>query len=59
MIYATDFDRNAATPGQQACQDKGFFRRCGNTILHGVIGLVLTAGVFIAVGGAALAALAK
>lgn len=56
MIYATDIDRNAAP--DQPCKDKsGFFRRCGNTILHSVIGLVLTAGVFIAVGGAALAAL--
>ena len=58
MIYATDIDRNAAP--DQPCKDKGrFFRRCGNTILHSVIGLVLTAGVFIAVGGAALAALGK
>jgi hypothetical protein len=59
MIYATDIDRNAADR-EQPCKDKGgFFRRCGNTILHSVIGLVLTAGVFIAVGGAALAALGK
>lgn len=58
MIYATDIDRNAAP--EQPCTDKGgFFRRCGNTILHSVIGLALTAGLFIAVGGAALAALAK
>lgn len=58
MIYATDFDRHAAP--EQPCKGKGgFFRRCGNTMLHGVIGLVLTAGVFIAVGGAAVAALGK
>jgi len=58
MIYATDIDRHAAP--DQPCKDKGgFFRRCGNTILHSVIGLALTAGLFIAVAGGALAALAN
>lgn len=58
MIYATDIDRTAAP--EQPCKHKGgFFRRCGNTLLHGVIGLALTAGLFIAVAGAALAALAN
>jgi len=57
MIYATDIDRTAG--GQQATDKNGFYRRCGHTMLRGFLYLGVTAGVFIAVGGAALAALAR
>lgn len=57
MIYATDIDRNAAT--EPAAGKSGFCRRCGNTVLRSFVYLGATAGVFIAVGGAALAALAR
>lgn len=61
MIYATDFTN---APGKAPCAEtetgkRGFYRRCGNHLVHSVICLAATAGIFIAIGGAALAALAK
>ena len=54
MIYATDIRRPTAAGNTGK---PSFGRRCGNTVMRSFAYLAVTAAIFIAVGGAALAAL--
>ncbi|MCC7046002.1 MAG: hypothetical protein IT562_04750 [Alphaproteobacteria bacterium] len=54
MIYATDIQQPMAQI--EPCKPS-LGRRCGNTVMRGFTYLAVTAAIFVAVGGAALAAL--